>query len=116
MVISIKLNGALMTGLENQAKHRQISVEELALRILTESINNAEDFTLEDVVAKIRAKGPNPSQIVPPLKSLSEVLATPGNPDPIDPEQWNQMWATVEADLKASAIGKNASNSFGNPS
>jgi hypothetical protein len=85
MTISISLDAEVMSGLEHHAKERRLSVEELATQILTNAVFETESTTPEEVVVKIRAKGPNPSQVVMPLKSLSEVLATPGDGDPIAP-------------------------------
>jgi len=57
--------------------------------------------TLEDVVAKIIALGPNPDSYTPPTKSLANLLKNAPNAEPIDSARWEREWAAIEAEIKA---------------
>ena len=57
--------------------------------------------TLETVVAKIIAQGPNPDSYMPPTASLADLLANAPTAEPIDSDQWDRQWTVIEAQLKA---------------
>ena len=73
MATMITLDDDLVAGLENKAKELQLSVEQFAISLLTEAIESESDTPLE-VVARIRAAPPNPSQIRPATANLADVL------------------------------------------
>jgi hypothetical protein len=56
--------------------------------------------TLEEVVAKIKALGPNHASYTPPSKSLAEALANVHDEEPIDAAEWERQWAIIEAEMK----------------
>ena len=100
MAITITLEDELVAGLENRAKQQQLSVEQFAISLLTEAIESESDTPLE-VVARIRATAPNPSQFRPATADLADVLrAAPGDPC-FDLENWNRQWSVIEAEMKA---------------
>ncbi len=101
MAITITLDDDLVAGLENKAKKQQLSVEQFALSILTEAVEEAESVTPREAVTRIQAIAPNPAQVRPATANLAEALrAAPGDPC-FDLESWNRQWSVVEAELKA---------------
>lgn len=56
--------------------------------------------TIEEVVAKIKALGPNPANYTPPTKSLAELLANARDEEPIDAAEWDRQWALIEDEIK----------------
>ena len=56
--------------------------------------------TLEEVVARIKARGPNYAGYTPPTKSLLELLANVADEEPIDAAEWERQWASIEAEMK----------------
>jgi hypothetical protein len=101
MAISIKLDDNLVTELGKKAKEQQLSVEHLAIRILTEAVREFESVTPQEVVARVQATAPNPGQIRSATANLAELLSSAdGEPD-LDLEAWKRQWSAVEADLKA---------------
>jgi hypothetical protein len=101
MAITITLNDKLVAGLEGRAKKHQLSVEELALRILIQAAEESETATPQEAVAKIQAAAPNHAHVTPATASLADLLrASPGDPC-FDLETWKKQWSVVEAELKA---------------
>ena len=101
MAITITLEDDLVVGLANRAKKQQLSVEQFAINLLTEALVESESVTPREVVSRIRATAPNPSQIRPATPNLADVLlAEPGDPC-FDVENWNRQWSHVEAEMKA---------------
>jgi len=101
MAITIRLDDDLVAGLENRAKQQQLSVEQFAISILTEAVEEPESVTPREAVARIHATAPNPSQVRPAAANLADVLrAAPGDPC-FDLESWKRQWSGVEAELKA---------------
>jgi hypothetical protein len=101
MAITITLDDDLVAGLENKAKKQQLSVEQFAIGILSEAVEEPESETLEEIVARIRATPPNPSMIRPATGNLADLLiASPDDPC-FDLESWERQWSVVEAELKA---------------
>ena len=47
---------------------------------------------LEDVVAEIIARGPNPQSHIPPAASLAGLLANAASEEPIDAAVWDRQW------------------------
>lgn len=101
MSIAITLDDDLVAGLENKAKQQQLSVEQFALNILSEAIEEPEFVPPREVVTSIQATPPNPAQLRPATANLAEALrAAPGDPG-FDLENWNRQWSVVDAELKA---------------
>jgi hypothetical protein len=101
MTITITLDEYLVAGLENKAKKQQLSVEQFAISILTEVVEEAESVTPREAAIRIQATVPNPAQVRPATANLADVLhAAPGDPC-FDLESWNRQWSVVEAELKA---------------
>ena len=101
MANTITLNDDLVVGLANKAKKQQLSVEQLAIRILTEAVAEPESVTPLEAVTRIQATAPNPSQIRLATADLADALrAAPSDPC-FDLEGWNRQWSAVEAELKA---------------
>jgi len=101
MAITITLDDALVRGLENKAKKQQLSVEQLALSILTEAIIEPKLVTAGEAVARIQSTEPNRSLVRPATTKLADLLrAAPGDPC-FDLENWKRQWSVVEAELKA---------------
>ena len=61
MAITITLDDDLVAGLENKAKNQQLSVEQFAIGILKEAVEEPESDSLQEFIARIRATPPNPS-------------------------------------------------------
>ena len=101
MAITITLEDDLVAGLENRAKKQQLSVEQFAISILSEAVEESESVTPQEAVTRIQTTPPNPSQIRPATANLADVLrAAPDDPC-FDLENWNRQWSIVEAESKA---------------
>jgi translation initiation factor 2B subunit (eIF-2B alpha/beta/delta family) len=100
MALTITLPDTLMEQLERKAEAEQTSPEAI-ITDLVEQLFEAEQWpTPEEVVAKIKALGPDPTAIRPAEGSLAEALRNlPPDPD-FDLEEWEQQWAAVEAEMK----------------
>jgi plasmid stability protein len=102
MTITITLPDQLEAQLQREAAAQQRSVEEVALAILSEALDQERTGpTLEDVVAKIQALPPNPQNIRPARGSLADALRNTSEPSDFDLARWNEEWAAVEAEMKA---------------
>jgi len=101
MAITITLDDNLLVELENRAKKQQLSVEQFALSILTEAVQETDFATPREAVARIQATPPNPTQIRPATANLADLLhAISGDPS-FDLDSWKRQWSVVEAELKA---------------
>jgi len=101
MAITITLDDDLVAALETRAKKHQLSVEQFAISILTEAVDQYESITPREAVTRIQATAPNPSQVRPASANLADVLnAAPGDPC-FDQESWKRQWSIAEAELKA---------------
>jgi hypothetical protein len=100
MPITIKLDDNLVSGLAEKAKEQQLTVEHLAIRILTEAVRELESVTVQEVVAKVRAMAPNPGQIRPATANLADLLSSADEEPDLDLEAWNRQWSAVEAEMK----------------
>jgi hypothetical protein len=82
MALTIDLDDELVAALENKARIQQLSVEQLAIGILTEAAREFESLTPLEAVAKVQATPPNPCQIRSATANLAELLSSPdGEPD-----------------------------------
>ena len=100
MAITITLDDDLVAGLEHKAKKQQLSVEQVAISILTEAVEGAESVTPLEAVMKIQGTAANPAQLRPATANLADTLrAAPGDPC-FDLESWNRQWSVVEGELK----------------
>jgi hypothetical protein len=97
MTLTITVPDRLVEQLQRQADKRQISTEEVALELLEERLAAAFWPTPEEVVAKIKALGPDPTAIRPAEGSLAEALRSlPPDPE-FDLDEWERQWATNRA-------------------
>jgi hypothetical protein len=113
MAITITLDDDLVAGLEDKAKKQQLSVEQFALSILSEAVQEAESVTPREAVMKIQATAPNPAQVRPATANLADALrAAPGDPC-FDLESWNRQWSVVEGELKAITRANDVAESRG---
>jgi hypothetical protein len=101
MAITIKLDDDLVAGLANRAKKQRVSVEQLAIGILTEAAQESEFVTPEEVVARTQATAPNASQIRSATANLADVLNSATGDPCFELESWSRQWSAVEAELKA---------------
>jgi len=101
MALTINLDDELVASLANKAKRQQLSVEQLAIGILSEAAREFESLTPLEAVAKVQATPPNPCQIRSATANLADLLSSPDGEPELDPEAWRRQWSAVEADLKA---------------
>jgi len=94
MAVTITLDDALAAGLENRAKTQQLSVEQFAIRILTQAMGESGSVTIAQGTAL------QPSRVRPATANLAEVLRAAAGDPSFDLENWNRQWSTVEAELK----------------
>lgn len=101
MAITIELDDNLVAGLAKKAKEQELSVEHLALNILTEAVREFESEAPQEVVARIQATVPNPCQIRSATANLADLLSSADDEPDLDLEAWKRQWSAVESDLKA---------------
>ena len=101
MAITIILDDDLVAGLENKARQQRLSVEQFAISILTEIVEEAESVTPREVVTKIQSTAPNSAHVRPATANLADALTAAPGDSGFDLESWNRQWAVVEAELKA---------------
>jgi hypothetical protein len=101
MALTINLDDELVAGLANKAMKQELSVEQLAISILTEAAREFESLTPLEAVARVQATPPNPCQMRSATANLADLLSSPGGEPDLDPEVWRRQWSAVEADLKA---------------
>lgn len=102
MTFTITMPDEIATQLKRKARQEHRSVEELAVELLSQALEQ-EKFWLspEDVVAKMRALPPNPGGCRSASGSLAEALRqAPEDPD-FDLARWEQEWANVETEMRA---------------
>ncbi len=114
MPVTITLTDTLAAQLQEKAELQRLSVEEVALDILSNGLEiDAADPTPEDVVARIQATPYHSVALQTAAHSLAEALCDA----PIDPEfdldTWQKEWATVEAEMKALTKTNNQSEGRG---
>jgi hypothetical protein len=72
--------------------------------VLITFLSNGEEMndvpTLEEVVARIKALGPNLAGYTPPRESLAEALANVADEELIDAVERERQWAIIEAEMK----------------
>lgn len=113
MAITITLDDDLVAGLENRAKKQQLSVEQLAIGILTEAVEESESVAPRAAVTRIQATAPNPAQVRPATANLADVLrAAPSDPC-FDLASWKRQWSIVEAEMKALTRANDVAGSRG---
>ncbi|MCQ3973387.1 MAG: hypothetical protein DPW09_08090 [Anaerolineae bacterium] len=106
MVVTLDLPEELAAKLQSKAEMAHLPPAELALNLLAEALETggtewADDLTLEELVAQIKATPPNPASIRPATGSLAEALQNaPHDPD-FDLAAWTKEWAEIEAEMKA---------------
>ena len=100
MAIVITLGDELVAGLQNRATKRKLSVEQFAISILTEAIAEPESVTPREVVARIQATAPNPSQVRPATANLADLLRSAPADNDFDLASWNRQWSAIETELR----------------
>lgn len=102
MAMTIILPDDLETLLQRQATGQQVSGEELAIRLLSAALSRESSTpALEEIVATIKAMPSNPNTIRPAQGNLAEVLRSGPADTHFELAEWEQEWATVEAEMKA---------------
>ena len=105
MAITITLADDLVAGLKNRARNQHLSVEQLAISILTRELAEPQSPTPLQVVARIQTTPRDPSQIIPATANLADALrSTPDDPA-FDLEAWKREWSAVEGEMKAVTRG-----------
>jgi hypothetical protein len=101
MAITITLDDNLTAQLAQRARMNQVSVEQVAISILTAAVQESESDKLQEVVKRIQTMPPNDSLVRSAKGNLAEALrAGPSDPG-FDLEAWQRQWSGVEAELKA---------------
>jgi len=101
MTLTITVPERLVAQLQRRAAEEQRSAEEAAVALLEEALDADVWPTPEEVVAKLKALGPDPTAVRPAQGSLVEALRNlPSDPD-FDVEEWDRQWEAFEAELKA---------------
>lgn len=113
MTLTITLPEDLEKRLKREATAHDLSLEEYALGLLDNALEQAASPTreeqeqlptLEEVVANIRALPPNPNSIRLATGSLAEALGNaPSDPD-FDLAQWTRDWGAVESDMNRATV------------
>lgn len=101
MTITIDLAESVLAGLKRHAERKQVTVEELAGKILESAMEEFPAESLEDLVARIKSMPPNPAMIRPAQGNLAEALKEAPEGIETDPDEWNRNWAAVEREMAA---------------
>jgi plasmid stability protein len=102
MAMTITLEDDLVAELKERANKHHLSVEQLAIRILTDAMASSEAATPREAAARVQAMPPDPAQVRPATADLADLLrAAPGDPC-FDLESWKRQWSDIEAEMKAS--------------
>ncbi|HUY35217.1 MAG TPA: hypothetical protein VMV69_20900 [Pirellulales bacterium] len=102
MSVIITLSDPLAAQLQSKAAAEDLSVEDLAIRILHDAAEATEEVfaTPEEVVARIRATPPNLANIRPATGSLGDVLENAPDDPGFDLDTWSRDWMAVDAEMK----------------
>jgi hypothetical protein len=115
--ITLTLPEAIVAQIERQVKQRNMSLDEFALKLFSDTLmaepvdaspspeNHIDPFlALEALVVKIKATPPNPAMTIPPTQTLAQVVAYwqahPAEESDIAPEEWDRLWAEFEREQK----------------
>ncbi len=101
MTLTIALDDVLATALQEKAKKYELSLEQLAVDILADSVDDAEGITPKEVVARIQATVPNPSAIRAATGNLADALRDAPADPLFDLDEWTREWSVVEGEIKA---------------
>ncbi|HEY0739237.1 MAG TPA: hypothetical protein VGD69_30225 [Herpetosiphonaceae bacterium] len=100
MATIITVPDGLEAQLQQHARAQHRSVEAVALDLLREALDTATTHpSVHEVVAKIKASGPNRAAIRPAQGSLADVLRRTPDAVDFDLDQWNKEWAAVEQEM-----------------
>ena len=111
MPVNITLDDRLVADLQPTAQRHDLSVEQLALKILTASVEESELPTPEQVIEQIRSLPRGTPLVRPATANLAELLqCAPEAPD-FDIAGWNRQWAEIEAEQKAVTKAKASAES-----
>lgn len=101
MATIITVPDNLEAQLQQQAKAQHRSVEAVALDLLREALGATTTHpSVDEVVAKIKASGPNRSAIRPAQGSLADILRRTSETVDFDLDQWNKEWAIAEQEMR----------------
>ena len=101
MTITINLADSSFAGLQQKARRQHVSIEELAVKILADSIIESAPESIDEVVARIKAIPPAPGKVRPASPDLAGLLGSaPEDPD-FNLEEWRQSWALVEGEMRS---------------
>ena len=100
MTATIALPNELETTLRRRADQQHLTLEEIALGILTEALEmDSEPPALEEVVLRIKAMAPSRRGLRPATGSLAQALRlAPSEPD-FDLGRWRSDWARAEREI-----------------
>lgn len=102
MTLTLSVPKSLAQDLQRKANEQQRSVEEVALDLLAQAIDEDNHFpTPEEVVARIQALPPDPRNIRPAEGSLADALRNAPHDPNFNLEEWEQEWAIAEAEIRA---------------
>ena len=114
MAITITLDDDLLAKLTRSANRQRLTVEQIAISILTTAVQDTESITPHQAVASIPGTMANLSQVRLAQGSLADALrvAPPSDPS-FDLESWNRQWSDVEAELKAITRANDVAEGYG---
>jgi hypothetical protein len=101
MAITLALDDNLAAALETRAGKQRLTLEQFALNILAEAVEESEPITPTEVVAKIR--GTTSSIAEAATAGLAEALRNSPDDAQFDWDEWTRQWANIEDELKATA-------------
>jgi len=131
MNLTLTLPESIIVRLQRRAQELNVALDDLAWKLFNDGLmlkkteNNtvgchvtealsidlsAEEkqsnlVALQAKVAEIKMRPPNPAMIIPSTKSMADVIAYwnahPPTEDDIPPDEWDDLWANFEADMKA---------------
>lgn len=130
MNLTLTLPESLITRLQGRARELNVALDDLAWKLFNDGLmvpKTESDITIHTVsetlstnvyrreendcssalqakVAEIKKRPPNPAMIVPPTKTIAEVVAywdaNPPTEEDIPPDEWDNLWTNFEADMK----------------
>ena len=114
MTITVTLPDSLASQLQTKAETQQVSIVELVIDLLTQSLEPKleKTLTLEELVAEIKATPPDPANFHPARGSLAEALRNAPDDPEFDLERWNKEWEAVEIEMKAITQANNIAEGF----
>jgi hypothetical protein len=97
MSVIIRLEDALIPGLEDEAKKEKLSVEQFANRVLAEAMIKIGVATPEQIVARIQSLESSSINVRLATADLGELLCCSEPDSEFDLEDWNRRWSNIES-------------------